>query len=38
MYPTYLKYGKEIVKLDKNKKIQTKVEEKVKITENNETK
>lgn len=38
MYPIFLKYGNEIVKLDKNKKIQTKVKEKIDILENNITK
>ncbi len=38
MYPIFLKYGNEIVKLDKNKKIETKVKESIKIIENNTTK
>ncbi len=38
MYPIFLKYGNEIVKLDKNKKIETKVKQKIEILENNITK
>jgi len=38
MYPIFLKYGNEIVKLDKDKKIQTKVKKKLEIIENNITK
>ncbi len=38
MYPIFLKYGKAIVKLDRDKKIQTKVKESIKIIENNITK
>ena len=38
MYPIYLKYGHMIVKLDKNKEIQKKVEQKIQIKESNTTK
>jgi len=38
MYPIFLKYGNDIVKLDKNKKIQEKVKKKLEVIENNITK